>query len=135
MSPILQIKGVTKKYGGLTANNNISFVGTHGHLLYVAQPELNIIIVELLGICPCFFNHFLGKIYTDNFSTITHYRTGNKAIVAGAASKIDNCIAGLYLRKCCWQSATERQVGAFMIAFKFCIIIGHDMIYIITTAG
>ena len=25
MSPILQIKGVTKRYGGLTANNNISF--------------------------------------------------------------------------------------------------------------
>ena len=23
MSPILQIKGVTKRYGGLTANNNI----------------------------------------------------------------------------------------------------------------
>ena len=33
MTPILQIRGLTKKYGGLTANNNISnFFGSSTRL-------------------------------------------------------------------------------------------------------
>ena len=39
MSPILQIKGVTKKYGGLTANNNISFDVNEGEILSVIGPN------------------------------------------------------------------------------------------------
>ena len=39
MSPILQIKSVTKKYGGLTANNNISFDVNEGEILSVIGPN------------------------------------------------------------------------------------------------
>ncbi len=39
MSPILQIKGVTKRYGGLTANNNISFDVNVGEILSVIGPN------------------------------------------------------------------------------------------------
>ncbi len=39
MSPILQIKGLTKKYGGLTANNNISFDVNEGEILSVIGPN------------------------------------------------------------------------------------------------
>ena len=37
--PILQIKGVTKRYGGLTANNNISFDVAEGEILSVIGPN------------------------------------------------------------------------------------------------
>lgn len=39
MSPILQIKGLTKQYGGLTANNNISFDVNEGEILSVIGPN------------------------------------------------------------------------------------------------
>ena len=39
MSPILQIKGITKRYGGLTANNNISFDVNEGEILSVIGPN------------------------------------------------------------------------------------------------
>ncbi|CAN1574655.1 LivG ABC-type branched-chain amino acid transport systems, ATPase component [Paracoccaceae bacterium] len=39
MSPILQIKGITKRYGGLTANNNISFDVNEGEILAVIGPN------------------------------------------------------------------------------------------------
>jgi branched-chain amino acid transport system ATP-binding protein len=39
MSPILQIKGITKRYGGLTANNNISFDVSEGEILSVIGPN------------------------------------------------------------------------------------------------
>ena len=39
MSPILQIKGITKKYGGLTANNSISFDVNEGEILSVIGPN------------------------------------------------------------------------------------------------
>jgi branched-chain amino acid transport system ATP-binding protein len=39
MSPILQINGITKKYGGLTANNNISFEVNEGEILSVIGPN------------------------------------------------------------------------------------------------
>ncbi len=39
MSPILQIKGITKRYGGLTANNNISFDVNEGDILSVIGPN------------------------------------------------------------------------------------------------
>ena len=39
MSPILQIKGVTKRYGGLTANSDISFDVTEGEILSVIGPN------------------------------------------------------------------------------------------------
>ncbi len=39
MSPILQVKGVTKKFGGLTANNNISFDVNEGEILSVIGPN------------------------------------------------------------------------------------------------
>jgi branched-chain amino acid transport system ATP-binding protein len=39
MSPILQIKGITKRYGGLTANNNISFEVNEGEILSVIGPN------------------------------------------------------------------------------------------------
>jgi len=39
MTPILQIKGVTKRYGGLTANNNISFDVAKGEILSVIGPN------------------------------------------------------------------------------------------------
>ncbi|MCY1128028.1 ABC transporter ATP-binding protein [Frigidibacter sp. RF13] len=39
MSPILQIKGITKKYGGLTANNNISFEVNEREILSVIGPN------------------------------------------------------------------------------------------------
>ena len=39
MSPILQVKDVTKKFGGLTANNNISFDVTESEILSVIGPN------------------------------------------------------------------------------------------------
>jgi len=39
MTPILQVKGVTKKFGGLTANNNISFDVNDGDILSVIGPN------------------------------------------------------------------------------------------------
>ena len=39
MTPILQIRGLTKKYGGLTANNNISFDVAKGEILSVIGPN------------------------------------------------------------------------------------------------
>ncbi len=39
MSPILQIKAITKKYGGLTANNAISFDVNEGEILSVIGPN------------------------------------------------------------------------------------------------
>lgn len=39
MTAILQIKGITKKYGGLTANNNISFEVNEGEILSVIGPN------------------------------------------------------------------------------------------------
>jgi branched-chain amino acid transport system ATP-binding protein len=39
MSTILQIKGITKRYGGLTANNNISFDVNEGEILSVIGPN------------------------------------------------------------------------------------------------
>jgi branched-chain amino acid transport system ATP-binding protein len=39
MSPILQIKGVTKRYGGLTANSDISFDVAEGEILSVIGPN------------------------------------------------------------------------------------------------
>ena len=39
MSPILQIKGITKRYGGLTANNNISFDVNEREILSVIGPN------------------------------------------------------------------------------------------------
>ena len=39
MSPILQIKGITKRYGGLTANNSISFDVNEGEILSVIGPN------------------------------------------------------------------------------------------------
>lgn len=39
MNPILQVKGVTKKFGGLTANNNISFDVNDGDILSVIGPN------------------------------------------------------------------------------------------------
>ena len=38
-APILQIKGVTKRYGGLTANNDISFDVAKGEVLSVIGPN------------------------------------------------------------------------------------------------
>ncbi len=38
-APILQIKGVTKRYGGLTANNDISFDVAQGEVLSVIGPN------------------------------------------------------------------------------------------------
>ncbi len=38
-TPILQIKGVTKRYGGLTANNDISFDVAEGEILSVIGPN------------------------------------------------------------------------------------------------
>ena len=38
-APILQIKGITKRYGGLTANNNISFDVAKGEVLSVIGPN------------------------------------------------------------------------------------------------
>lgn len=38
MKPILHIRGLTKKYGGLTANNNISFDVAEGEILSVIGP-------------------------------------------------------------------------------------------------
>ncbi len=39
MRPILQIQGITKKYGGLTANNNISFEVNEGEILSMIGPN------------------------------------------------------------------------------------------------
>ncbi|MCV2871518.1 ABC transporter ATP-binding protein [Defluviimonas sp. WL0050] len=39
MSPILQVKGVTKRFGGLTANNDISFDVAEGEILSVIGPN------------------------------------------------------------------------------------------------
>lgn len=39
MTPILQVKGITKKYGGLTANNSISFDVNKGEILSVIGPN------------------------------------------------------------------------------------------------
>lgn len=39
MSPLLQVKNVTKKYGGLTANNDISFDVTENEILSVIGPN------------------------------------------------------------------------------------------------
>lgn len=39
MTKILQIKGITKRYGGLTANNNISFDVNEGEILSVIGPN------------------------------------------------------------------------------------------------
>lgn len=39
MSPLLQVKNVTKKYGGLTANNNISFDVAENEILSVIGPN------------------------------------------------------------------------------------------------
>ena len=39
MSPILQVKDVTKRFGGLTANNNISFDVNEGEILSVIGPN------------------------------------------------------------------------------------------------
>ncbi len=39
MTPILQIKGITKRYGGLIANNNISFDVNEGEILSVIGPN------------------------------------------------------------------------------------------------
>jgi branched-chain amino acid transport system ATP-binding protein len=39
MTPILQIKNLTKRYGGLTANNNISFDVAEGEILSVIGPN------------------------------------------------------------------------------------------------
>ena len=39
MKPILHIRGLTKKYGGLTANNNISFDVAEGEILSVIGPN------------------------------------------------------------------------------------------------
>lgn len=39
MSPILQIKDITKRYGGLTANNSISFDVNEGDILSVIGPN------------------------------------------------------------------------------------------------
>ena len=39
MTPILQIKGVTKRYGGLTANNDITFDVAPQEILSVIGPN------------------------------------------------------------------------------------------------
>jgi branched-chain amino acid transport system ATP-binding protein len=39
MTPILQIKSLTKRYGGLTANNNISFDVNEGEILSIIGPN------------------------------------------------------------------------------------------------
>jgi branched-chain amino acid transport system ATP-binding protein len=39
MSPILEVKGVTKRYGGLTAVNNVSFDVQQGEILSVIGPN------------------------------------------------------------------------------------------------
>jgi branched-chain amino acid transport system ATP-binding protein len=39
MNPILEVKNVTKKFGGLTANNNISFDVAEGEILSVIGPN------------------------------------------------------------------------------------------------
>lgn len=39
MTPILQIKGITKRYGGLIANNNISFDVNEGEILSLIGPN------------------------------------------------------------------------------------------------
>jgi branched-chain amino acid transport system ATP-binding protein len=39
MSPLLQVKNVTKKYGGLTANNDISFDVSENEILSVIGPN------------------------------------------------------------------------------------------------
>jgi branched-chain amino acid transport system ATP-binding protein len=39
MTPILEIRGVTKRYGGLTANNDISFTVNRGEILSVIGPN------------------------------------------------------------------------------------------------
>ncbi|MDW4551439.1 ABC transporter ATP-binding protein [Defluviimonas sp. D31] len=39
MTPILQVKGVTKRFGGLTANNSISFDVAEGEILSVIGPN------------------------------------------------------------------------------------------------
>lgn len=39
MTPILQVKGITKRYGGLIANNNISFDVNEGEILSVIGPN------------------------------------------------------------------------------------------------
>ena len=39
MTPLLQVKNVTKKYGGLVANNNISFDVAQNDILSVIGPN------------------------------------------------------------------------------------------------
>ena len=39
MSPLIQVKNVTKKYGGLTANNDISFDVAENEILSVIGPN------------------------------------------------------------------------------------------------
>ena len=39
MNALIQVKNITKKYGGLTANNNISFDVSENELLSVIGPN------------------------------------------------------------------------------------------------
>ena len=50
MTPILQVKGVTKRYGGLTANNDISFdVAPHDAALRAGTVHRGQVDAEVTG--------------------------------------------------------------------------------------
>jgi len=82
MSPILQVRGVTKRFGGLTANNNISFEVNDGEILSVIGPNgagKSTLFKMIASFMPTTSGEVLFK--GERISNLTPHAVAQKGIV------------------------------------------------------
>ncbi len=107
MTPILEVQGVTKDFGGLRANNNISFSVQKGELLGLIGPNgagKSTLFNCIAGV----YNVTAGRIFFDG-QEITNFkpyevsrlglaRTFQIFVASGDLSVIENIMVGSFLR-------------------------------------
>ena len=107
MTPILEVQGVTKDFGGLRANNNISFSVQKGELLGLIGPNgagKSTLFNCIAGV----YNVTAGRIFFDG-KEITNFkpyevsrlglaRTFQIFVASGDLSVLENIMVGSFLR-------------------------------------
>ncbi len=107
MTPILEVQGVTKDFGGLRANNNISFSVAKGELIGLIGPNgagKSTLFNCIAGV----YNVTAGRIFFDG-QEITNFkpyevarlglaRTFQIFVASGDLSVLENIMVGSFLR-------------------------------------
>jgi hypothetical protein len=109
-------------------DDDVGDVSGDGHLLDVALPEFDVMIADFFSIGAGLIDHGGGEVDADDLAGLPDFGTGDKAIVPGAGSQVDDDVAFLDPGELCGQSATEPQVGVGVITFEGAVVVAHDVI-------